>query len=545
VASKLSLFLAELKRRKVYHVGAAYVVVGFSVVVGAQVVLVESLGLDHLAAQVVSALIVLGFPVALVLAWAYEIRRRSLWRVLGICLVVNWAVLRVVSGMAWGGIQEISDIPGWLRLSDILQPVVLIVGLSLLLTTARSFDAVHVMSPRHVALFKGFATLIVVAAVVQSLLFGFPSIRGTPSDDLRDFVYILCFLFLGTAAIACVISLALTWRVAEQPEARALALFMALLALYWGPLLHTLYVDSDRWGFALGGNTVLGKISLAALVLSVAAFVRFSTLFPRRLTETDLQSSRFPRSLRAIRVKLLSPAIVWGVGTGAAIHMLGPLLWPRRAQVSDGGAVGWSDLGPSVLLGMAALGILYIGLPLLGMTAGALNLRTGYASSNEAERKKILWVVVGCVIGTCLILGAVAGLVVVDSGVPVLEWVSIFLWLWPFSPLVLVLCLAMAVFYRGAIHPALVIRRATVYGMLGVLLVVGFSAAESLLSEVVEEALGLSNTVGAVMTGVLITVLLIPLRGPLSRWAGRWLPDADGEAPTPDQDEPAARSALS
>ena len=73
MASKLSVFLGELKRRKVYQVAVVYVVVGFGVASGAQYVF-EMLGFPLASAQFVAILIILGFPVALVLAWAYEVK---------------------------------------------------------------------------------------------------------------------------------------------------------------------------------------------------------------------------------------------------------------------------------------------------------------------------------------------------------------------------------------------------------------------------------------------------------------------------------------
>ena len=63
---------------------------------------------------------------------------------------------------------------------------------------------------------------------------------------------------------------------------------------------------------------------LVALLLSVAAFMRFSALFPRLLKRDDFQSSKFLRPLQVIRVKLLNPAIVWGIALALAI----PLAWP-------------------------------------------------------------------------------------------------------------------------------------------------------------------------------------------------------------------------
>jgi len=72
VASKLSLFLAELKRRKVYQVSVVYVIVGVGILGAAEVIL-DPLGLEALRPALV-VLVLLGFLSALVLAWAYEVK---------------------------------------------------------------------------------------------------------------------------------------------------------------------------------------------------------------------------------------------------------------------------------------------------------------------------------------------------------------------------------------------------------------------------------------------------------------------------------------
>ena len=72
MTSKLKNFSAELTRRHVYRVGAAYVVVGLGVLGAAELIL-DPLGLGA-ARPIIVVLTLLGFPLALVLAWAYEIR---------------------------------------------------------------------------------------------------------------------------------------------------------------------------------------------------------------------------------------------------------------------------------------------------------------------------------------------------------------------------------------------------------------------------------------------------------------------------------------
>jgi len=77
MASKFISFLAELKRRKVYHVGAVYAAVGVAISLGVPD-LFNAFDLPTSAARLVIVLIVIGFPIALLLAWAYEVRPEEL-----------------------------------------------------------------------------------------------------------------------------------------------------------------------------------------------------------------------------------------------------------------------------------------------------------------------------------------------------------------------------------------------------------------------------------------------------------------------------------
>lgn len=72
MATSLSGFLTELKRRKVTRVAVVYVVAGIAVVEGADII-GTPLGLSEGLIQAAAFLVVLGFPIALVLAWAVDI----------------------------------------------------------------------------------------------------------------------------------------------------------------------------------------------------------------------------------------------------------------------------------------------------------------------------------------------------------------------------------------------------------------------------------------------------------------------------------------
>lgn len=65
-------FLSELRRRNVYRVAVTYVIVGFFVIEGADLVF-PRIDLPPWTVTLVIALVGLGFPIALVLAWALEV----------------------------------------------------------------------------------------------------------------------------------------------------------------------------------------------------------------------------------------------------------------------------------------------------------------------------------------------------------------------------------------------------------------------------------------------------------------------------------------
>jgi adenylate cyclase len=66
-------FLKELKRRKVYHVAVVYAVIAFGIWQAADIAF-PALELPESAMTLVLVLTGLGFPIAVVLAWAYEVK---------------------------------------------------------------------------------------------------------------------------------------------------------------------------------------------------------------------------------------------------------------------------------------------------------------------------------------------------------------------------------------------------------------------------------------------------------------------------------------
>jgi hypothetical protein len=74
--SKLQRLLADFRRRRVFRVAAVYAVVAF-VLLEVMDALFPALLLPDWADTLVAVLLIVGFPVAVILAWAYDITSRS------------------------------------------------------------------------------------------------------------------------------------------------------------------------------------------------------------------------------------------------------------------------------------------------------------------------------------------------------------------------------------------------------------------------------------------------------------------------------------
>ena len=71
--------ITELKRRNVFRVSLAYVVAAW-LLLQLTDVLVQLLGLSAMIGKTVVALLIIGFPVALFLAWAFELTPEGIKR---------------------------------------------------------------------------------------------------------------------------------------------------------------------------------------------------------------------------------------------------------------------------------------------------------------------------------------------------------------------------------------------------------------------------------------------------------------------------------
>ena len=78
--SMIGRFLWELKRRHVYNVAATYLAVSVILLQGAQAVLPGLPGVPASSYTVLVAVTIIGFPVAIVLGWVYDLTKKGLKR---------------------------------------------------------------------------------------------------------------------------------------------------------------------------------------------------------------------------------------------------------------------------------------------------------------------------------------------------------------------------------------------------------------------------------------------------------------------------------
>ena len=73
----MSGFFEELRRRKVYRVAAAYIIAaGFIIQIGSAVF--PAWELPNWTLRLVVVLLLIGFPIALILAWAYDVTAQGI-----------------------------------------------------------------------------------------------------------------------------------------------------------------------------------------------------------------------------------------------------------------------------------------------------------------------------------------------------------------------------------------------------------------------------------------------------------------------------------
>lgn len=315
-------------------------------------------------------------------------------------------------------------------------------------------------------------------------------------------------LYLESAVCLAAVglALALVWRVWHRPDARMLALF-----------LSTAFFPAMSAAWAGVPYSALVLVQGAVQWVYVAAFIRFAAQFPRPLVLADLEAADAARAARKGRVAkpvgrgrrmLLQPRAVWA-GT-AVIAVVAVLSTAAKQPI-------WQVVLMPFLL--------------WGLVRGVGLLRASYAVADPVGQRRILWVVQGLysmlwlgvvmlgAVGYGMLHGAraaAAGIPASQVQVPV-EVMMVANVTQSISTLVVVVCLAIAIFFHGALDPRLALRRTTIYAGVALTGALLFGVVENAASAFLADVLHLSEGLGAAVAGAAVALAFGPLRGWLTR----------------------------
>jgi hypothetical protein len=282
------------------------------------------------------------------------------------------------------------------------------------------------------------------------------------------------------------LSLVIAWRIKDRVE--------VLMASIWlGTTSAVLQFQSS----ALASESTLLPISVIAGLMN-ATGIRFTQLFPGRLSVSDVRSLTDGPVLRRTLVPLLlalqKPKILFP--TAAIAESMAFTLFESRVPVLV------------VVSGLALIASSY--------------LLAGFRVGDREARKRIFWILEGVVVflaGNALLAALVAMNEMDILRTDVLFWST---WIDVVKGAAVVACFAMALFYSGAFDAGMVLRRSTVYGAAGGLFVLVFIVVETVLAEMVPEALGFQSRMGTIFAGVLAALTFRPVSEFVDRRVRLW-----------------------
>lgn len=337
----------------------------------------------------------------------------------------------------------------------------------------------------------------------------------------RGVIVAVMVLNLLAAPAAAALSLSLAWRSWHRDDARALATFLALAAfvLAGDGLWHLMRLSGAPAWFASAADLSIPVCGLAGM----AAMLRFSCTFPRRLSPSELTTdggSRAGRMLAAVQRWTTNAAAV----RRAAAWAIGILLLLESGRIA---AAAWGNPLPELWMEKYAV----LAMLLASMAVSAANQRAGYRVADAEGRRRIFWVLEGFLLATAIAVVASALKLLQNATgyvAPVPFWYGLAM-MAAFAALLA--CLAVAMFYAGAVDPALAIRRTAVAGLVGLAMVVLFATLEQALQGWLGARLGLSDRAGGILTGVGVGLAFEPLRTRTAALVERVLSRCDAPAP--------------
>lgn len=342
-------------------------------------------------------------------------------------------------------------------------------------------------------------------------------------------------LLTATTLLACALATILLVRSSRIPAARVLGLSLAAGAASVAynfyvrifPTLGAARIAGWEWAFDFMAaglyavSLIAGARFFAAypFAIDLSEFVRQEVGNERdaaavgRLSHLYRKVARWRKPQTAEeRAQANEKAFAWLAQPRS--QALLALIYAATGALSTANVVFWALHSMAGML--AALYIFWFGLACL---------RYKYKRALEVDRQRIQWLYFGAWSAALMLLGwALVAVLAPLSGFGYYGMTA-FATLPSFAPvlagLIGLLSLAVSIFYRGAIDPALAIRRTTVYTMLLALLGCLFVVLERMLATVAATRLGLASETGVMVAGALAGALLLPLRRYVEHGANR------------------------
>ena len=260
------------------------------------------------------------------------------------------------------------------------------------------------------------------------------------------------------------------------------------------------------------------------LFASGRAVVRFWMGFPRSVDEAELAGFiGGPRAAKPVS----GAARALGIGFSLVCMVWMGLLWRGVWDVPFFSGI-FDTLVSLLLIGMALGSIGALGWPVLKCLR-LLRFHRAVGSPEERARIEWIWTALWIAVILCL-LPAVVGPVMAlgENWFPELAfdwgWIGIYLILaFLTAPLIVIVALALSVFYRGAVDPRLALKGFTVWTLLGVALTLVFVFIERMVATRVVLLMHLPPQTGYVTAGALVAATFQPIRKRMETWVNRFV----------------------
>ena len=294
---------------------------------------------------------------------------------------------------------------------------------------------------------------------------------------------------LGSTLLLLAVAFLVAWRADDQPPNVSMALALAFIFSNdaFLMLLEKLRVNA----------AIRAPVAVLTFILGAGFYIRAAQLFPRTLTPADITSSPTIwgriKPLRVVLIFFLRARAVWILVGVATLLFFGN---PHFAE--------------AIRLIIVLMGVVYF--------------YVMYRSGDVETRQKVLWFFEAAL--ATLVISLVAdgiNAVLHGTGSPTLR-VVLSVFMNAANSLALVICISAAVFYAGAISPALVIRKTFIYGTTAALLLFTYATVEAFLVNLLVDGAGISDRFASALLGTLFGLAFHPIKNRMEHALRRFGP---------------------